>query len=120
VKSLSFEELRPCDICKSPVTGNTRDVRTIDFHRIVIERHMLNPRAVQERAALEVMFGGNAALASVFSSRPKATHPIAGRELLICNPCWMDTARLGRMPEYVEGGEGYSKGREIPAPEVRP
>ncbi len=110
MRALTFRELRACDLCGSPVAGNTREGKTIDFRRIVVERHGLNVRAINERVGLAIQFGGNEALAEVFGSQPEASIPISARELLICSPCWCDTARLG---DALAAAMEQDKGREI-------
>lgn len=89
---MAFNDLRVCDLCHEPVSGKTRaGAMAIDFHRIVVERFLLDRNAIQERAGLAMMFGGSEALADVMGARSgEAAHAFDRRELLVCNPCWYE------------------------------
>lgn len=84
---IGLKSLRPCDVCGNPVAGKTRDGHTLDFRRLVVERHFVDIRAIQEHAGLTLMLG-SPELAMVVGSRANATIPLSATELVICNPCW--------------------------------
>jgi len=84
---MKFEDLRACDLCKSPVAGNTRDGKTIDFYKLVVERNLLNARAINEHVGLTLMMGGSEQLARAFASQGNIAVPFTRREVLICFPC---------------------------------
>lgn len=87
---IALRSLRPCDLCGSAVSGRTRDGNAMDFHRVVIEHHLLDMNALREHAVLSLMLAGSEALALAMGSQPNGTKPFAGRELFVCNPCWLE------------------------------
>jgi len=108
---MRYDQMRKCDFCDSPVSGNTRDGKRLDFHRVVVERLLLDVQSINARAGLAVMFGGNEAIASVFAPSGNAATVVASRELLICDPCWIE--REFQVLHDLEG-----RGRELPTPEA--
>jgi len=109
MKPLGFDDLRACDLCGSGVAGKTRDGMALDLRRIVIERHVLDQNAVNERVGLTMMLGGSEALAGAFASHANATALLAAHEFLVCNPCWYERLLL------LDSETG--KGKDIPVPE---
>jgi len=106
--------LRPCDLCRSPVAGNSRGGPALDFRRIVIERQLLDMGAIREHAGLSMLLGGSERLALAMGSDREATGLLSSWELFVCSACWTDLAETALCRALAEG-----KGREIPVPEVR-
>ena len=102
MKPISLRNLRPCDVCGSPVAGNTRDGRTIDFRRLVVERHFLDMNAIREHAGLTLMLG-SPEVALAMGSQPDATKPMSVVELMVCNPCWYTLDALNEALEAKKG-----------------
>lgn len=103
-------DMRACDMCHQPVAGKTRGGNTLDFHRIVIERHFLKPGPIQRHAGLAMMLGSEM-LAGVMGTNEDWTVPTVRRELLICQPCAMDRRSLYELTED-------DKGRDLGTPEM--
>lgn len=110
MSGIKGEALRPCDICKSPVAGNTRGGRTIDFHVVVIERHLLDPGAMSRHAGLAMMLGSDA-LAGVMGPNEDFTKLFDKREVFVCGACWTER----HLYDLSEEG----RGRDLPIPEAR-
>jgi hypothetical protein len=102
-------EIRKCDVCGQPVSGNTREGKRLDFHRIVIEHHVLDVKSLQQRVALSLYLGSEE-LAGVMGALERVSVCLARRELLICGPCMVD-----RLVELLDLG---GRGREMPADKV--
>jgi hypothetical protein len=90
MRPITMQDLRPCDLCGSPVAGKTRDgMNAIDLRRVFVERHLVNARAVRGHVGLSLMLGSEK-LAHVMGSQEPATNLMSVVELVICNPCWYD------------------------------
>ena len=84
---MRISELRriaECAVCKRGVMHNGLPF----FYRVTVERHGIQMRAVQQQAGLEMMLGGNVAIAEAMGPDPDATvtlmEPTA---LTVCETC---------------------------------
>jgi len=111
-EGLKMGDVRACDLCGSPVSGNTRDGKAIDFRRITIDRFMLNPQALQREIGMQ-MVCGSAEMARVMGPNENIAELFTSREFLICNPCAYDEPLLG----LISSGEESGKGRMTFPPE---
>ena len=84
---MKIEALRACDVCHQPVSGKTRDGNAIDFHRLVVERHLLDFASLKQHAGLSLMLG-SAQLASAMGPSNRGSFVINAHEVLVCNPCF--------------------------------
>ena len=106
---MNAKDIRKCDFCDQPVAGNTRDGKHLDFHRLVIEHHLLDVQSVNRRMGLS-MFLGSEAIADVMGAPSQVSVCFGRRELLICSPCMLE-----RFVDLLDLGE---HGKEMPADEV--
>lgn len=100
MQGIHLRALRCCDLCGSPVAGNTRDGKTIDFRRVLVERHFLDHATLREHAGLTLMLGSSDV---ALGSRAVATKPLGVTELMICNPCWYEGRDFGEAIEARKG-----------------
>lgn len=78
-------DITPCAVCGHGIMHNNP---TGIFWRVWAERLMVDRAAVGRAAGLEQMFGGNAALADVFSPERSFANQIQpAASMLICEPC---------------------------------
>ncbi len=106
---MNAKAIRRCDLCDQPVAGNTRDGNHLDFHRLVVERHLLDVASVNQRMGLS-MFLGSEAIADVMGAPERASICFDRRELLICSPCMVE-----KLDGLLDLGE---RGKEMSADEV--
>lgn len=82
---MKANELRPCDVCSSPLMKAGH----VSFHKITFERIGVNLQAVRERAGLGIMMG-SAALAEVFAPTAHVANRIGDADaLILCEDCAM-------------------------------
>lgn len=108
---MDFKEIRKCDFCDHAVAGNTRDGKSIDFYRLVLERLLLNVQAINERMGLAMMMGGNEALAGAMASHDTVAVPWTRQEFLVCHPCWREKG-------FEALHDTGDKGKELPISEA--
>lgn len=94
-------ELQKCVICKR---GLAHDGGFL-FYRLTVERMAFDPRAVQERAGMEMMFGGGhgaAALAEAMGpDRDLAVSLGAPRTVCVCDTCSTDLHCFAEIAERI-------------------
>ena len=96
---LKAADLKPCEACGGPIAGQlTAGHRALDLCRLRVERLVIDPTAVNKALAMEQYFGGNSALAAVFSPGEVA-RVFSSETYLICQTCWVhqSPAELGEM-----------------------
>lgn len=87
---MRVEDLRPCDGCGGPLLAAGVGV----FYQVRVSPVMPKPDAVRAHVGLAVMFGGNEALAGVFSPDPEVAMVMGEQEaalythLLLCFTCY--------------------------------
>ena len=101
---MKIEEIRACDVCHQPVSGKTRDGNAIDFHRIVLERHLLDLASLRQHSGLTMMLG-SAQLASVMGPSNRGSFVINAHEVLVCNPCFYERFTVLSMRDEPLGKE---------------
>ncbi len=106
---MNAKDIRVCDLCGQPVAGNTRDGTHLDFHRLVVERHLLDVASVNQRMGLS-MFLGSEAIAEAMGAPERVSMCFARRELLVCAPCMVE-----KLCERLDLSE---RGKEMPADKV--
>jgi hypothetical protein len=80
---LQREHIRPCDLC-----GGSLGVT--DVYVCAFEQHLIDLRAAQQTAGLEMHFGGGqagASLAAVMSPASDYTAVANRREVVMCSHC---------------------------------
>ena len=88
---MTLDELRRCDACDGPIG--------VTFHSATCEQHVVSPIAVQQRAGMEMFFGGNAAIAAVFDAHgSKSTTVLSKVQVILCENCWAQ----GLVPDACE------------------
>lgn len=83
---MQASEVRPCDLCGEGLCKEGG----VTFHRVVLHRLGLDFEALQERAALHLLFQGKASpeLIEVFATKPDVAVLIhEPAELLVCETC---------------------------------
>ncbi len=106
---MNAKDIRKCDLCGHAVSGNTRDGKRLDFHRLVVERHLLDLQSLNQRMGLSMMVGSEA-VADVMGAPERVSVCFGRRELLVCAPCMVE--KLDGLLDLVE------RGKEMPADEV--
>jgi hypothetical protein len=104
---MKLDNLRPCDLCRQPVAGRTRDGQRLDFYRFEVEHHVLDLSTVREHLGLSLMLGSES-LARAFASQERGSVAVSRRELLVCGPCVVEV-----WPQL-----STQIGRELPTPEA--
>lgn len=85
-------DLRPCSNCGNGVMHAGHAL----FYRMKIETMVVDIAAVQQQAGLEMMLGGNAALAFVMGPQRDMAKAAAALEVIVCMPCMM-TVSMGEL-----------------------
>ena len=78
-------DLKPCSKCGEGVmhTGNPM------FYRVTVDSLIVDPRAVQRQHGLEMMLGGNAAIAHAMGPQEDMAKQIDSNELILCMDCML-------------------------------
>lgn len=101
-------DLRPCDLCGAPLRMTREGVLSpiAAGVRVILQPMFIDPQAVQQRAGLEVMFGGHmrpgaSAIAGALGPPLDTLEPPELRdEALLCCACW--TVHLAQLAETIE------------------
>lgn len=81
---LKHRQLQPCLLCNKGVMHEGM----ITFYRVQLERYVVDTRAVQRGAGMEMMMGGNPLLANVMGPDEDLAKQLVGPlEVLICEGC---------------------------------
>lgn len=93
----SRDDIKPCAICGMGIMcGNQLGL----FWRISAERMMVDRKAVSSEHGLEMMMGGNPALARAFSPTSSFAYQIEPpRTFLVCEPCALN--ECGSLPAAI-------------------
>jgi hypothetical protein len=90
---LTFEELRPCDICKQPLTRprGPDSPMSVDFFVFRVDRHLIDVGALQRLTGLAQFFGGGGpgfALAGIMGpDRHGSVVFDEGEPIIVCQAC---------------------------------
>ena len=84
MEGLKRDELKHCALCNRGVMHDNN----ISFYRITIQQFLIDVRAVQQQAGLELMMGGHAAIAHALGPDANlAKAPCPAQSHLICQEC---------------------------------
>lgn len=73
------------------------------FYRVTVERMAVDLKAVQQRAGLEMYFGGSAALADVFAPTTEIANPLfQAATILVCDRCAIDPLCVAALDETAQ------------------
>lgn len=113
---MKLSDLRPCDGCGKPLTNQPYGGRSLQFYRVRVTTVLVNPRALQQVAAMAQFFGGKSLqLAEIFSPDPDVAVPLSEREpqceteLLLCMTCYCCSREAGGLAGMVERREEAGK-----------
>lgn len=78
-------DLKPCSNCDKGVmhTGNPM------FYRLRVDSMIVDPGAIQRQHGLEMMMGGNAAIAHAMGPQEDLAKELDSSELILCMDCMM-------------------------------
>lgn len=91
-KGIKAEDMRACDKCGGPLTGEDR--RQIVFYVVRVSTAAFDIESLRERKGLSMILGRAdgldvAGLAEVFASRPYVAQELPATRLLLCVDCYM-------------------------------
>jgi hypothetical protein len=98
-------DLKPCVCCGKGVMHDNN----IAFFRVQVDHMIVNLRAVQRQAGLEMMLQGNAALAYHMGPQDDIALQATTSRAIVCQDCWLSVpaAQLWeRMAADAESREG--------------
>ena len=84
---MKAQELRPCDKCLGPVSGNTKTGKELTFRVVRTTRYALDVRAIQSHLGMTFLTGSEE-LARVFGSKPELAHALSTHETFLCEACF--------------------------------
>lgn len=114
---MQASEIRRCDLCGE---GLCKD-NALTFHRVQLQRYIVDVEALNERAGLQLLFQGKASaeLIEVFATKPDVavllTEPA---DLLVCELCAAGGGRS--IFELGELAQQKLEERKLPDPVHRP
>ncbi len=73
------EEVRVCDVCKGPIGLCT--------YRVIVEQHILDSRAIQQQAGLEMMLDGNVGIAQALGPNKHYSTNTNEVKSILCQQC---------------------------------
>lgn len=96
-------DIARCDVCGKPALRESMG----SFLRVTVQHALLDLRAARETVGLAMMFGGNAALADVFSPHRGEIMlpPELSETFTVCHACSV-TVTVARLFELSQGAEG--------------
>ena len=80
------------------------------FYEISVGQVMVDHTAIQQIAGLEMMMGGNAALAAVFAPTSSVAVRLPSTRLLLCDACFSDPIKCLCLPSLWEKAGEKSEG----------
>lgn len=97
-KPFDRSELQKCANCGK---GMAHD-RGIVFYEVSIGQVMLDHGAIQQIAGLEVMMGGNAAIAAALAPTSSIAVRLPATRFLLCDGCFSDPIKCRCLPSLWE------------------
>lgn len=95
-------EIKPCAMCGKGVLHTGAPF----FYEVKVTQCMADMREIQRQHGLEVMMGGNAALAEVFAASTTVAHRLPEQRLLVCSECaLMKNQPIAALPEFAKEDE---------------
>lgn len=76
------------------------------FYRVKVEQLVLDVRAVQREVGLEMMMGGNVALARALSPERDFAKPFREAEVLLCGACGIEPTVPAVLLDKADDDEG--------------
>lgn len=96
---MKARDVKPCAGCGRGVA----ECRSLGFYRVGVDYMVLDPSAIQQRAGLEMMLGGNVAIADAMGPDPDIAHTMSKTgDVLVCLECAM-TLPIAALSEKVTG-----------------
>jgi hypothetical protein len=96
------DDMKPCANCGKGVMHSGLPLAW----KLKVERVGINAQAIQREHGLEMMMGGNVALARVFSPERDFGTLLSSKSLILCEPCVMSALPPQLMMSMLSEEEG--------------